>query len=60
MTLQEFADMLSTMDIQTAYNLDGGNSTMLMTGDDLLNYNPTTRELSDIIYFASAWQGEDK
>ena len=41
-----------------AYNLDGGNSAMLMTGQSKLNYNPTTRELSDIIYFASAWPGK--
>ena len=58
MTLQEFADMLGTLGVQTAYNLDGGNSAMLMTGSSMINYNPTTRELSDIIYFASAWPEE--
>ena len=58
MTLGEFTDMLATLPIQTAYNLDGGNSAMLMTGQSKLNYNPTTRELSDIIYFASAWPGK--
>ena len=58
MTLQEFADMLGTMGIQTAYNLDGGASAMLMTDATMLNVNPSTRDLSDIIYFASAWPGE--
>ncbi len=57
MTLQTFADLLGTLGVQTAYNLDGGNSAMLMTGKNMINYNPTTRELSDIIYFASAWPG---
>ena len=60
MTLQEFADMLGTMEIQTAYNLDGGASAMLMTDSTMLNVNPSTRDLSDIIYFASAWPGEGK
>ena len=60
MTLQEFADMLGTMGIQTAYNLDGGASAMLMTNSTMLNVNPSTRDLSDIIYFASAWPGEGK
>lgn len=58
MQLQEFADMLASLGVQTAYNLDGGNSAMLMTNSSMMNYNPTTRELSDIIYFASAWPGE--
>ena len=58
MTLQAFANMLGTMGIQTAYNLDGGASAMLMTDSTMLNVNPSTRELSDIIYFASAWPGE--
>ncbi len=58
MTLSEFAEMLGTLGVRTAYNLDGGNSAMLMTHNRMINYNPTTRELSDIIYFASAWPGK--
>jgi len=59
MTLQEFANLLGTLGIECAYNLDGGNSTMMFTGDRLINYNSSRREISDIIYFASAWPGEE-
>ena len=40
----------------TAYNLDGGNSTMLIFNGEKLNdpKNQDTRDIADIIYFASA------
>ena len=60
MTLREFAAMLENLGVQVAYNLDGGASAMMMTGGSMINTNPTTRELSDIIYFASAWPGGGK
>ena len=46
-------EIKSTM---TAYNLDGGNSTMLMFNGQKINdvKNGETREIADIIYFASA------
>lgn len=59
MTLQEFADLVASLGAVTAYNLDGGGSTMMFTRDRKINVNSTTREIADIIYFASAWTGED-
>ena len=59
MTLQEFADLLGKLGVRQAYNLDGGNSTMMFTGNRRINHNSSTREISDIVYFASAWTGEE-
>ena len=44
----------------TAYNLDGGDSTMMIFRNEKINDkdNENTRNISDIIYFASAWDGE--
>ena len=46
-------EIKSTM---TAYNLDGGNSTMLIFNGEKINdvKNADTRDIADIIYFASA------
>ena len=56
MTIGEFAELLYSLGVETAYNLDGGNTTsMLLCGDKqnaiLQGYH---RPMSDIIYFASA------
>lgn len=59
MTLQSFADLLGQLGVQSAYNLDGGNSAMMFTGDRMLNVNRSIRAISDIVYFASAWPGEE-
>lgn len=58
LTLQEFANLCAAQGAQTAYNLDGGDSTMLMFGGEKINdvYNKSVREIADIIYFASAWE----
>lgn len=56
MTLREFADFVATFGVQTAYNLDGGDSTLLYFHGKRIN-DPEYdhfREISDIIYFASA------
>ena len=55
LTLAEFADLLVKLGAQTAYNLDGGNSAMMFTGRNMINVNRSTREIGDLIYFASAW-----
>ncbi len=55
MTLQEFAALLGKLGARWAYNLDGGDSTMMFTGGKMINRNLTTRKISDIVYFASAW-----
>lgn len=46
-------------DIQVAYNLDGGDSAFLYFNNQRINDPLSTndRNLSDIIYFASAWPG---
>ena len=58
MTLQVFADFVAGFGVQTAYNLDGGDSTMLIFNGEKINdvNNASSRKISDIIYFASAWR----
>ena len=60
MTLKQFANLVAKQGVQTAYNLDGGNSCMMMFAGEKINdpKNPDTRDICDIIYFASAWPGE--
>ena len=59
LTLPEFAEFLASLDIQTAYNLDGGFTTMLYFHGHgkygKINSRSTDmREIWDIIYFVSA------
>ncbi len=60
MTLQQFADFVARQDVQVAYNLDGGDSTMLIFKNEKINdvRNQDTRLICDILYFASAYEGE--
>ena len=60
MTLVQFANLVAKQQVQTAYNLDGGNSSMMIFNGVKVNdpENPDTRDICDIIYFASAWRGE--
>ncbi len=61
LTLAEFRALIAGMpDVQTAYNLDGGDSTYLLLNGRKVNYveNPFARDVADIIYFASAWREE--
>lgn len=62
MTLQEFANLNAFLGVQTAYNLDGGDSTMLMLNARKKNnlQSTTTRKLMDIIYFASAYEPHEE
>ena len=50
----------SMTDIQVAYNLDGGDSSVLVFNNRKINdpKNTNERQLADIIYFASAWPGD--
>ncbi len=60
MTLEKFRSFVAEMsDIQVAYNLDGGDSTVLIVNGLKINdvENPNTRDLADIIYFATAYPG---
>ena len=47
-------------DILVAYNLDGGDSAVMVFNGEKINdpLNENERPLADIIYFASAWPGE--
>ena len=56
MTLNEMGELAASLGAQTAYNLDGGYSTMLYFNGKQLNQSGNTkpRALMDIIYFASA------
>ena len=56
MTLLEFSKVVAEQGVRVAYNLDGGDSTVLMLNgvkQNSINVT-TTRRLKDIIYFASA------
>ena len=58
MTLEEFADFIKEQvpDAITAYNFDGGGSTNLILNGKKIHKTPGLREITDIIYFASAKQ----
>lgn len=60
MDLYQFASLAKDLGAQTAYNLDGGDSTIMIFNNEKINdkNNSSTREISDILYFASAWDGE--
>ena len=55
-TLEEFADYIKEQvpDAITAYNFDGGGSTNLILNGKKIHKTPGLREITDIIYFASA------
>ena len=60
MTLDQFGQLVVEQGVQTAYNLDGGDSTMLIFNYKKQNdvTSRDTRKIVDIIYFASAWNTE--
>lgn len=58
-TQQGLADFMGKLGCQEAYNLDGGNSATMAYCDvkgqyQIYNYKDEERDVSDIIYFASA------
>ena len=58
MTLSQFSSILFDLGAENAYNLDGGNSTMMIFNYEYVNTTSmeAMREISDIIYFASAYE----
>ena len=56
MTMTEFAGLVAKQNVQTAYNLDGGDSVLLYFNGRIVNEKPSqgTRKLQDVIYFVSA------
>ena len=56
LTLDQIADYVETLGLQTAYNLDGGGSASVVFNKEKINSLSTrkTRSVSDSVYFASA------
>ena len=56
LTMADFARLVAEEGVQTAYNLDGGDSTLLFFHGQRVNQKPNqgTRKLQDVIYFVSA------
>ena len=57
LTLSEFAYLCSLEGVETAYNLDGGDSALLFFHNGRINDNKpisSVRKLQDVIYFVSA------
>ena len=56
MDITQLGRLMVNLGVETAYNLDGGNSTSMMFRDAYVNsdFEETMRPISDIIYFASA------
>lgn len=61
MDIYQFANLAQELGAKTAYNLDGGDSTIMIFKGEKINdpQNKSTRDISDIIYFASAWDGKE-
>ena len=58
-TMDQFADIMLELGCQQAYNLDGGNSATLAFNGEVFNTKvQKERDVSDIIYFASATDAE--
>lgn len=57
LTIVEFATLVHSLGVQNAYNLDGGSSATIVFNNKKINAlsNPKTRQIADIIYFASAY-----
>lgn len=60
MDLKTFAGLVAKQNVKIAYNLDGGNSTMMILNGKKINNEKAKddRAIVDIIYFASAYDGE--
>lgn len=60
MTMMDFADYIKELfpDCRLAYNLDGGGSTNVVVNGTRIHKNPDSRQICDILYFASAYTEE--
>ena len=60
MTVAEFTSLVAKQKVKIAYNLDGGDSTMMIFNGSKINdvKSQSSRKLMDIIYFASAYEGK--
>ena len=58
-TIEEFSDIMYELGCEQAYNLDGGNSATLVFNGKVFNAKDADeRDVQDIVYFASAADGE--
>ena len=57
MSLSTFAEYIQSLfpNCRMAYNLDGGGSTNVIVNNKRIHKNPDSREICDILYFASAY-----
>ena len=60
MTLDQFSRLLEKLGVQNAYNLDGGSSTWLVLDNKKINARSKKRSIADIVYFATAYSGEEQ
>ena len=58
-THQELADFMAELGCREAYNLDGGNSSILVFNNRIYNVKKQERDITDVIYFASAVAAEE-
>ena len=58
-TLQELADFMGRIGCTQAYNLDGGNSAILVFNNQVYNRKAQERDVNDLIYFATAVPEEE-
>ena len=56
LTLTDFTRLVGQQGVKTAYNLDGGDSSLLYFHGKRINEKPnqSIRKLQDVIYFVSA------
>ncbi len=53
-TIQHLADFMGSLGCTQAYNLDGGNSAILVFNNEPYNNKAQERDINDLIYFATA------
>jgi len=58
LTITEMMEFMATLNVQTAYNLDGGSSSAMLLGNDKINglSSGKVRPLCDILYFSTLVQ----
>ncbi len=58
-THQELAEFMASLGCREAYNLDGGNSAIMVYNNEIYNYKARERDVADVIYFATAVPAEE-
>ena len=57
-THKELAEFMASLGCREAYNLDGGNSAIMVYNNEIYNYKARERDVADVIYFATAVPSE--